>query len=677
MAFSWIDWAIVGVFLLFLTGMALYANRYTKSVADFLSANRVAGRYLISVAAGLAGVAAISIIANFQKYYKSGFGGAYWTEFVWIVIIIIALSGWVVYPFRQTRALTMAQFLEMRYSRRFRIFAGIMAWISGVLNYGVFPSVTARFFIYFCDIPEKIVPMGPFEVNVTLGMIMFVILSFGVFFTISGGQITVMITDFLQGQFTNIVMAVISIYLLTRFSWSEIFTALSEGAGDGKSLINPFEQGSIEGFSPAFFFMWAFMRFYTHRIWQGSQGYNSAAKSPHEAKIANILGALRGQVSKLLMLIIPICAFTLLHSNVYPEATANANEAIQSLPGEWERAIGTVVIAVKELLPTGLLGLLAATMLAAAISTDDTALHSWGSIFIQDVVLPFRKKHLPPKLHLKMLRWSCFGVAVFAWIFSMVFPLRDFIFMYFAITGAIFLGGAGIAVIGGLYWQRGTTPGAWAGMVVGVILGTTGMLTRNVLWKPLLPQLQNVLPQWLWLQNQDPLKFPLDGMEMGFGTAVIATVVYITVSLMTKPKPGFSLDKMRHRGKYAIEGEYVARSKRNKYLARLGLNEEFSKFDKFIWFFNLVWFFSWWVIMVTVAILWYYDIWKESWFPLFWIIKVWSMVALAIFVAIWFLFGGFRDMFRLFKTLNTMQRDEYDDGVVYDETSESSNESTG
>ncbi len=667
MEFSWIDWSMVAVFLFLLTAMALYANRYTRSVADFLSANRVAGRYLISVAAGLAGVAAISIIANFQKYYKSGFGGAYWTEAVWIVIIIIALSGWVVYPFRQTRALTMAQFLEMRYSRRFRIFAGIMAWISGVLNYGVFPSVTARFFIYFCDIPQKIVQAGPVELNITLGIVMLIILGFGVFFTVSGGQITVMITDFLQGQFTNIVMAVISIYLLTRFSWSEIFTALHEGAGDGKSLINPFEQESIEGFGPTFFFMWAFMRFYTHRVWQGSQGYNSAAKSPHEAKIANILGALRGQVSKLLMLVIPICAFTLLHSNVYPEATANAQQAIDSMPGNWERAIGTVIIAVKELLPTGLLGLMAATMLAAAISTDDTALHSWGSIFIQDVVLPFRKKHLPPKKHLSMLRWSCFGVAVFAWFFSMVFPLRDFIFMYFAITGAIFLGGAGIAVIAGLYWERGTTAGAWAGMIVGVVLGTSGMLLRNVLWKPLLPRLQEIWTDWQWLQLQDPLKFPLNGMQMGFGTALTATIVYVLVSLCTKTKPGFSLDKMRHRGEYAIEGDYVVRSKKNRYLSRLGLNEEFSNFDKFIWFFNLIWYVSWWVVMVTVGILWYYGIWKEKWFPPFWIFKIWSMVVLAIIVAGWFLVGGFRDMFRLFRTLNTKQRDEYDDGMIYDE----------
>ena len=33
--------------------------------------------------------------------------------------------------FVQTRALTMAQFLEMRYSKKFRTYAGIVAFVSG------------------------------------------------------------------------------------------------------------------------------------------------------------------------------------------------------------------------------------------------------------------------------------------------------------------------------------------------------------------------------------------------------------------------------------------------------------------------------------------------------------------------------------------------------------------
>ncbi len=52
MNLHWIDWLIVGLFFFVVTAVATYARRYTKSVADFLSANRCAGRYLLTVKAG-------------------------------------------------------------------------------------------------------------------------------------------------------------------------------------------------------------------------------------------------------------------------------------------------------------------------------------------------------------------------------------------------------------------------------------------------------------------------------------------------------------------------------------------------------------------------------------------------------------------------------------------------
>jgi len=39
--------------------------------------------------------------------------------------LLMTLTGWVVYRFREMRSLTLAQFFEMRYSRNFRVFAGM------------------------------------------------------------------------------------------------------------------------------------------------------------------------------------------------------------------------------------------------------------------------------------------------------------------------------------------------------------------------------------------------------------------------------------------------------------------------------------------------------------------------------------------------------------------------
>lgn len=48
----------------------------------------------------------------------------------------------------------MAQFFEIRYSRGFRIFAGFLAFVSGVVNYALFPAVGSRFMIYYCGFPD-------------------------------------------------------------------------------------------------------------------------------------------------------------------------------------------------------------------------------------------------------------------------------------------------------------------------------------------------------------------------------------------------------------------------------------------------------------------------------------------------------------------------------------------
>ena len=62
MNLSLIDWMIVIIVL----GGMIYSVSMTKglmkSVSDFLSAGRTAGRYVISISSGVAGLGAISIV---------------------------------------------------------------------------------------------------------------------------------------------------------------------------------------------------------------------------------------------------------------------------------------------------------------------------------------------------------------------------------------------------------------------------------------------------------------------------------------------------------------------------------------------------------------------------------------------------------------------------------------
>ena len=56
----------------------------------------------------MAGLGVISLVYWFEMYYEAGFTAYWWGAMTEPALIVLALSGWVVYRFRQTRAMTLA-----------------------------------------------------------------------------------------------------------------------------------------------------------------------------------------------------------------------------------------------------------------------------------------------------------------------------------------------------------------------------------------------------------------------------------------------------------------------------------------------------------------------------------------------------------------------------------------
>ena len=639
-----IDWFIILGLLTFITAMAIRTKRYTKSVAGFLAANRTAGRYLLCICDGIAGLGAISIIMMFEMFYEAGFTIAWWEMYrLAIIPAVLSLSGWIIYRFRQTRALTLAQFFEMRYSKSFRVFCGILMWVSGVVNFGIFPSVGARFFIHFLGIPET---------TAIYVLFMLILLSFALFFTFMGGQIAVMVTDFIQGAFCNIAFIVIIFVLIFMFKWDDIVYALSQTDANA-SMIHPFKISKAENFNLWFYLVLAIFAPYCFFSWQGTQGYNASAKNAHEARMGKSLAVWRLVLQNAFVLILPICAYTFIHHPNFSAQSEQARQAIASISDETIQTQVSATVALRHILPTGAMGALIAVMLAAFISTHDTYLHSWGSIFIQDVVLPFRKKPLSQEQHMKWLKISIFFVAAFIFFWSLLFKQSEHIIMFFQITGAIFCGGAGSVIIGGLYWKKGTTQGAWAGMITGSTLAVTGIILK---------QIHIYFP----FENSIILKIVnLNGVYMSTSAAVLAITMYITVSLITCKKP-FNLDKLLHRGKYAIEETETVKNKKpiRKLASMIGLNSDFDLKDKIIYIALFSWTFGLILLFLTLTVLNFkFDFSTEFWLG-FWKYYIGISVILGSIVAIWFTIGGILDMRAMFAKLKDQQIDDIDDGRV-------------
>lgn len=631
-----LDWAILGVVWAALIAGVIFTRRYMRSVADFLAAGRTAGRYVISLSQGMAMVGAISVIAFFQQNYVAGFNLSWWRMSEFLIYLIVTVSGWVVYRFRQTRCLTLAEFFERRYGRSFRVFGGLLSYVAGIINFGIFPAVGARFFLVYTGLPDTIESLGGAP---TYPLLMLILLATALFFVFVGGQIAVIVTDFLQAIFVSAVFVVLVAYLVVAVGWTDISEALLS-APAGESMVNPFDTGEVEHFDFGFFLIAMIGLIYNAMSWQGEQAYNASAKSAHEAKMGRVLSNWRWVPLHLFLVVIPVVAYTVLHHASFAVDASEIEAALAHVGNEEVQSQMRVPLALTRLLPAGLLGAFAAVMLAAFISTHDTYLHSWGSIFIQDVVMPFRKQPFTQKQHLFLLRLSIVGVAVFIFLFSLFFQQNQHISLFLAVTGSIFVGGAGAAIIGGLYWKRGTAGGAWAAMITGAVVSLTGIALNEIFES-----------------------FPLDG-QVFWGLAMAAsTVMYVVVSLAEDRT--FDLDALLHRD--TVEREGAARElapEPSRAWKLFGMGREFTKGDRAIYILTYAWTFAWLAVFAIGTILSLNDHASDEGWARFWQVYVWIHVAAATVVLVWFTIGGFGNLRTMFRDLSTMQRDETDDGMI-------------
>ena len=691
MNLSFIDWLIVAIAL----GCMIYSVSMTKgllkSVTDFLSAGRTAGRYVLSVSSGVAGLGAISIIMFLEMGYVAGFSLSWWGLSQGIIILAITMSGWVVYRFRSTRCLTLAQFFEKRYSRNFRIFAGIVAFVAGIINFGIFPAVGAQFFINYCGLSESYmgIPMYP--------LVMFILLSIALYFVYTGGQIAVIIADFFQGVFVTIVLFMVTTYLFFTIGWEEVsesleqtpiklayeevqnlqqessFQILHQIEKDAKiseinekhknsSRINPFKTSQVEDFNFWYFLIGIIGVMYGTLGWQGAQGYNSSAKSAHEAKMGSVLAGFRGLPQGLFMFLVPVLVYVLMNHPDYQAVADAVNSSLDKISTDTLRTQLRAPFVLSEVLPVGLLGAFAALMLAAFISTHDTYLHSWGSIFIQDVIMPFRDKPFDKETHLRVLRYSIFGVAVFIFFFSLLFSQNQKIALYFALTAAIFSGGCGAVIIGGLYWERGTTAAAWTAMIIGAFIGVGGTLVKQVSvdWLSDVSSLTTIKTILLYLRD-------INGQEYwGIGMAS-SSISYILVSLIGS-RSSIDMDMLLNRGRYSIKGEMAVINKDPELGWKIfGMGAEFTKSDKLIYILNYGWTGMWTLIFIIGTVYNLSNPVSDSSWMKYWEYYIYLNMVVSIIIIVWFTVGGISDLKHMISNLKSDYRNHKDDGWVHNE----------
>ena len=628
-----IDWLLIACPLLLVFAVGFMTQRHMKSVAHFVSGGRLGGRYLLAVARGEMQAGAVVFVAAWEVFARAGFVPHWWGCMAAPVGVALAVSGFVIYRFRETRCMTLAEFFERRYSHRFRLFTGVLGFLAGILNFGIIPAIGARFVVYFLQIPPEL-HFGTWSLP-TYVPLMGLFLCISLTLTLTGGLITLMVTDCLEGIISQLFYLLIIGGVFFVIGWAHMEPVIS-GRPAGFSLINPFDAWKVQDINLWYALMSMMLNVYGVMAWQNASAYNSAAASPHESLMGGILGRWRESGKAVVVVLLAAAAISFLQNPDFSAAAAPAHAALAQIENAQLRTQMEVPVALSYLLPIGIKGALCAILIMGIFGGDSTHLHSWGGILAQDVILPLLKKAPSPKNHIRLLRGCSTFVAVFAFVFGIIFTQTEFIVMWWSITTAIYVGGAGAAIIGGLYWKKGTAAGAWTALLIGVVCSGGGII------------LSKTIPN-----------FPLNGVQVSFFTTLLAVTGYVGVSLLTCRHP-HDIAAMLHR-----ESPSTPLRARLTWARLVGFNENFSRSDRWItgtffgW--NVMWF-SVFLIGTTWNVIapWPNHVWSAYWH----VVGVGVPIGLCIITGIWFTWGGLHDIRALFKALKSYEVDNSDNGRV-------------
>ena len=743
---TWYNWLIVVLPFAAVLYMAFHTRRYIRSIPDFLAGGRVCGRYLLAVGNLEAGLSVMLLIANIEVNYRTGFSTGFWGGFAAPVMLILSLTGFVTYRLRETKAMSMGQFLEMRYSRSFRMFCAVLRTSVEMLSNMILPAISARFFIYLLGIPHYVDIFG-FQVQ-TFVLVIAGVLVLASFIILSGGQLALVITDTLQGLMTYPIIFTFTLYILLSFSWWDEIVPVMADRIPGESFINPYDIQSLRDFNLFAVFVSLFASILNRGNWFGG-GYSSSARSAHEQKMAGILGAWKNGFYPVFMFLLAGIILTVMnHVNYAPKAKAIRTEMCSRIAHEivpeaktrrelirktaeipeqrhiigkdqplsekknldtvyLETAHGSLgktpegnakfqefrtlynqlrlPVAIRYIFPGALIGVFILLMLMLMVSTDDTRIFSSALTIVQDIIVPLRKTPMTPQTHIRVVKLLCVLVCVFFFFGSLYMTQLDYINLYFTVVGAMWSGGAGAVMLGGLYSRFGTTAGAYSSILTGAVISGGGMLVQRN-WPDhvypfldrmgLIPGFSRLLetlsgpfePWVLW--RMSAVKFPINSTEIMFIAMILSITMYCVVSFLTCRKP-FNLERMLHRGEYADPGEEKHFEKLtfcNVFKKIVGITQEYTFGDKCIAWSTFIWSFgvSFGLFYVGTIVWNSFYRWPIEWWGwrLF-IISVAVGCVVAMISMVWFMIGGIIDMRRMFHDLAARtQINDLDNGMV-------------
>jgi hypothetical protein len=172
--------------------------------------------------------------------------------------------------------------------------------------------------------------------------------------------------------------------------------------------------------------------------------------------------------------------------------------------------------------------------------------------------------------------------------------------------------------------------------------------------------------------------------------ALTAIACYTGASLLGGGKR-YNMDRLLHRAQFAVEPESAIAAaastagkngmeleyarpgetpKRPNWLYRIvtfGIDEQFSRSDRWITVGITIWSMFWFAVVAIGTLVYFIHPWSNETWALYWLwTSIYLPLAIGSGTTVWFTIGCWHDMRVFFRRLRKEKVDDHDDGTVYD-----------
>jgi SSS family solute:Na+ symporter len=497
-----LDIIIVIAYMVGILAIGIFAGyRKNTSSEQFFLAGKSLRWPIIGAALFTANISTIHLVGLAADGYRIGFVVG---NFEWMATFTLIILGLIFVPFYlRSNITTLPEFLEKRYSPTPRMIMAVITVISALLiHIGISIYAGAMVFLYFFGIPVVWSVLGIALVAAT--------------YTIVGGLRAIVVTDAIQaglllaGAITLTVFAILALPEKGIHTLAELKAAVQP---DQMSMLHSFrnpETGRLNEYS----WVSVLLGYPILGIWywctdQTIVQKTLGARSMRDGQLGAVFaGGLK--ILPLFLMVLPgVLGYVLFHDMI-------------------EQPNDTLLVMIRELLPTGVKGLLAAGLLAAVMSTVESALNSTATVVAEDIVKRVRPQTSDRSLVtigritavivvILAILWSPYG-GKFASIFEAINKIP---MMFAPAITCVFLFG--------VFWRRGTKEAAVTTLIFGLVVGVAYFLVDL----PLVGETRLVADTW-----------GLPFMQVGWWLFCLCSVVYVVTSLMTPAPSQAHLDAL-------------------------------------------------------------------------------------------------------------------------------------